>query len=217
MFLSETILLGKFRNIEDIISNIQIDSRQAELLSKSGAFSSFVKNRYAAVWQSALLQGEGTLLDSVRNNDLSSPMLNNLSKIELCKMDYQSYGASLGEHPVSLLKSKIKDKKFPSSRDLKFLKDSDNVEVIGLVVSRQKPKTASGVIFLTLEDEFGFINLVIWPSLTSLFRKTILKSCIIKSEGRLQIQNNVVHILVKKLSDVSHLLLDFNFNPRNFH
>ena len=132
-------------------------------------------------------------------------------------MDYKTYGASLGEHPISILKSKIENEKFLSSQDLRLSKNGDSVEVIGLVISRQKPKTAAGVIFLTLEDEFGFINLVIWPDLVSLFRKTILKSCIIKSKGKLQIQNNVTHIVVEKLSDISHLISDLNLNSRDFH
>ena len=144
-------------------------------------------------------------------------MLNSLSEIDSCKMDYKSYGASLGEHPISILKSKIKNEKFLSSQDLRLCKNGDSVEVIGLVISRQKPKTAAGVIFLTLEDEFGFINLVIWPNLASLFRKTILKSCIIKSKGKLQIENNVTHIVVEKLSNISHLISDLNLNSRDFH
>ena len=96
------------------------------------------------------------------------------------------------------------------------MKNGDDVEVVGLVVSRQKPKTASGVIFITLEDEFGFINLIIWPSISRLFRKTIVKSCILKSEGKLQIQNSVAHIIVKKLTDISYLFSDLNFNSRDF-
>ena len=206
-----------FKNIEDIISNIKIDRKQCSLIAQSGAFSSFVNNRYEAVWQSTISRGKGGLLDSVRNYDLSSPMLNSLSEIDSCKMDYRSYGASLGEHPISILKSKIRNENFLSSQDLRFSKNGDSVEVIGLVISRQKPKTAAGVIFLTLEDEFGFINLIIWPNLASLFRKTILKSCIIKSRGKLQIQNNVIHIVVEKLSNISHLISDLNLNSRNFH
>ena len=132
-------------------------------------------------------------------------------------MDYKSYGASLGEHPILILKSKIKNEKFLSSQDLMLSKNGDSVEVIGLVISRQKPKTAAGVVFLTLEDELGFINLVIWPNLASLFRKTILKSCIIKCKGKLQIQNNVAHIVVEKLSNISHLISDLNLNSRDFH
>ncbi|MEC8562123.1 MAG: error-prone DNA polymerase [Pseudomonadota bacterium] len=206
-----------FRNIEDIMANIKIDRKQSSLIAQSGAFSSFVNNRYEAVWQSMILRGEGDLLDSVKNNNFSSPMLNSLSKMDSCKMDYQSYGATLGEHPISILKSKMKNKKFLSSEDLRFSKNGDIVEVIGLVISRQKPKTAAGVIFLTLEDEFGFINLVIWPNLVSLFSEIIFKSCIIKCVGKLQIQNNVTHILVKKLSNISHLISNFNLNSRDFH
>ena len=205
------------KNIEDLISNIKIDRKQSSLIAQSGAFSSLVHNRYEAVWQSIILKGEGGLLDSVKNNDLSSPMLNSLSEIDSCKMDYKSYGASLGEHPILILKSKIKNEKFLSSQDLMLSKNGDSVEVIGLVISRQKPKTAAGVVFLTLEDELGFINLVIWPNLASLFRKTILKSCIIKCKGKLQIQNNVAHIVVEKLSNISHLISDLNLNSRDFH
>ena len=206
-----------FRNIEDIMANIKIDRKQSSLIAQSGAFSSFVNNRYEAVWQSMILRGEGDLLDSAKNNNFSSPMLNSLSKMDSCKMDYQSYGATLGEHPISILKLKMKNKKFLSSEDLRSSKNGDIVEVIGLVISRQKPKTAAGVIFLTLEDEFGFINLVIWPDLVSLFSEIIFKSCIIKCVGKLQIQNNVTHILVKKLSNISHLISDLNLNSRDFH
>ena len=101
-----------FRNIEDIMANIKIDRKQSSLIAQSGAFSSFVNNRYEAVWQSMILRGEGDLFDSVKNNNFSSPMLNSLSKMDSCKMDYQSYGATLGEHPISILKSKMKKKIF---------------------------------------------------------------------------------------------------------
>ena len=205
-----------FGDIEDVLSNIQIDDKQSELIAKSGAFSSFINNRYEAVWQSVPLRGQGQLFASVKHNNLSSPMLNSLSKIESCKMDYRSYGASLGEHPISILKAKFQNNFSFSSKDLGLLKNGDDVEVVGLVVSRQKPKTASGVIFITLEDEFGFINLIIWPSISRLFRKTIVKSCILKSEGKLQIQNSVAHIIVKKLTDISYLFSDLNFNSRDF-
>ena len=131
-----------FRNIEDIMANIKIDRKQSSLIAQSGAFSSFVNNRYEAVWQSMILRGEGDLLDSVKNNNFSSPMLNSLSKMDSCKMDYQSYGATLGEHHIDI---KVEDEKqkFLSSEDLRFSKNGDIVEVIGLVISRQKPKTTT--------------------------------------------------------------------------
>jgi len=120
--------------------------------------------------------------------------------------DYASTSLSLKAHPVSFVREKLTQLHILSTKDLQSGKDGAFVKVAGLVLVRQRPGTAGGICFMTIEDEFGFSNLVIFQSLFDKFRKEILQSKLIMVEGKLQIEGEVIHVIVRKCYDLSKLL-----------
>lgn len=120
--------------------------------------------------------------------------------------DYGSTALSLKAHPVSFVRAKLSMLKVLPTDNLSTLKDGMNVKVAGLVLVRQRPGTAGGVCFITIEDETGVANLVVFESLFDKYRKEILRSRLLMVEGKVQIEGEVIHVIVKKCHDLSPLL-----------
>jgi error-prone DNA polymerase len=120
--------------------------------------------------------------------------------------DYKTLSLSLKAHPVSFLRQKLRALNILSSEELKTKKDGDAVKVAGLVLVRQRPGTASGICFMTIEDETGDANLVVFPKLFDHYRKEILNARLIMVEGKLQVDGIVVHVIVDKCYDLTKLL-----------
>jgi error-prone DNA polymerase len=120
--------------------------------------------------------------------------------------DYAATSLSLKAHPVSFIREKLEQLHITPTKKLSGGKDGDFVKVAGLVLVRQRPGTAKGICFMTIEDETGFANLVIWESHFEKFRKEILQSKLIMAEGKLQIEGEVIHVIVKHCYNFSKLL-----------
>jgi error-prone DNA polymerase len=120
--------------------------------------------------------------------------------------DYASTSLSVKAHPVSFIREKLSRLHVISNKGLSEKKDGDLVKVAGIVLVRQRPGTAKGVCFMTIEDETGWSNAVIWPSLFDEQRKVILQSTLIMLEGKLQIEGEVIHIIVSRCYNISKLL-----------
>jgi len=120
--------------------------------------------------------------------------------------DYVSTALSLKAHPVSFIREKLDQLHIVPTSYLSTAKDGAFVKVAGLVLVRQRPGTAAGICFMTIEDETGFANLVIFESLFEKFRKEILQSKLIMVEGRLQVEGEVIHVIVKRCYNFSKLL-----------
>jgi error-prone DNA polymerase len=120
--------------------------------------------------------------------------------------DYASTSLSLKAHPVSFVREKLRLLHIRSAKELDDIKDGAPVKVAGLVTVRQRPGTAKGICFVTIEDETGFSNLVVWESLFTKYRKEVLQSRLLMVEGKLQREGLVVHVIVKKCFDLSRLL-----------
>ena len=120
--------------------------------------------------------------------------------------DYASLSLSVKAHPVSFLREKLKQLHNVSANDLASLKDGDKVKVAGLVLVRQRPGTAKGVCFITIEDETGSINLVVFEHIIEKYRREILQSKLMMVEGKLQVEGEVIHVIVEKCFDLSRML-----------
>jgi error-prone DNA polymerase len=120
--------------------------------------------------------------------------------------DYAATSLSLKAHPVSFVREKLQQLHILSANQLATAKNGDLVKVAGLVLVRQRPGTAGGVCFMTIEDESGFSNLVIFQNLFEKYRKEILQSRLIMVEGKLQIEGEVIHVIVQRCHDFSKLL-----------
>jgi error-prone DNA polymerase len=135
--------------------------------------------------------------------------------------DYGSLGLTLGRHPLALLRTRLAAKRYLSAMELRRSDNNALVRCAGLVTCRQRPGTASGVIFLTLEDETGCANVVVFNDLASRQRRLLLGSRLLGVAGQLQRQGEgehaVVHLIAKRLFDHSELLGSLATASRNFH
>jgi error-prone DNA polymerase len=131
--------------------------------------------------------------------------------------DYASTTLSLKAHPVSFVREKLDLLRILPTGRLGGCRDGDLVKVTGLVLVRQQPGTASGVVFITIEDETGTANLVVFNGIFEAYRKVILQSRLLMVEGKLQIEGEVVHVIVKHCHNLSPLLRDLvTPTARNF-
>ena len=205
-----SFVAGRQKTIRSIgkVRDSGLSSATIERLADADAFRSLELDRRQALWEvSTKDHSEG-----VFKGEPPPAALN--EKIELPKMemsehvvhDYASIALSLKGHPVSFVREKLTQLHVAKTSELQHLKNGDTVKVAGLVLVRQRPGTAKGVCFMTIEDESGFANLVIWEKMFDKYRKEILQSKLIMVEGKLQIEGDVIHVIVNACYNFSPLL-----------
>ena len=202
----------------DIVSLWSAGVPQAalELLADADAFRSIGLDRRKALWEvTALSDRPAALFTGQINEAILEPSvrLPVMSLGEHVVNDYASMSLSLKAHPVSFVRDKLTSLKITSAAGLKDIRDGHPVKVAGLVLIRQRPGTAGGVCFMTIEDETGVANLVIFESLFGAFRREILHSKLMMAEGKLQREGEVVHIIAKKCHDLTPLLRTLTKDP----
>lgn len=185
-----------------------ISEATLEKLADADAFRTMGFDRRQALWEVstkdrpvALFSGQ-TAADA-KGEDVVLPAM---TISEHVVHDYATTSLSLKAHPVSFIREKLNQLHILSTQQLCSLKNGDCVKVAGLVLVRQRPGTAGGICFMTIEDETGFANVVIFESLFEKFRKEILHSRLIMVEGKLQIEGEVIHVIVKRCYNFSSLL-----------
>ena len=131
--------------------------------------------------------------------------------------DYSTAGLSLKRHPVSLVREQLDALKIVTADQLQHLPHGRWVGVAGLVLIRQRPGTASGIVFETLEDETGVVNLIIRPNIYDKFRQPARHAGLLHAQGYVEKQGKVVHVMVWRMADLSRLLEGCQFTARDFH
>ncbi|AOS98717.1 Error-prone DNA polymerase [Microbulbifer aggregans] len=189
-----------------------LNREQVALLASANAFTSLSENRYINTWQS-FEQG-----DTKKEHPAHTPAN---SAEDHTYSDYSSIGLSLHEHPISLLRKKQRFRAHASARDLANYQDGEQVTVMGLVTCRQRPGSALGVIFLTLEDETGIINVVVWEHVQRRFHTEIIQGKTLEVCGSVQLtvhsgskEHRNIHLIAKKISCLSW---DEHQTGRDFH
>jgi error-prone DNA polymerase len=179
-----------------------------EKLADADAFRSINLDRRQALWEVstkdkpvAMFTGQPSADEKKEN--ISLPQM---TMAEHVVQDYASTALSLKAHPVSFVREKLQQLHILSTSQLATAKDGQFVKVAGLVLVRQRPGTAGGICFMTIEDETGVANLVIFQNLFDEYRKEILQSRLIMVEGHLQVQGEVIHVIVRRCYDFSKLL-----------
>ncbi|OZB13577.1 MAG: hypothetical protein B7X53_15825 [Hyphomonas sp. 34-62-18] len=176
-------------------------------LAGADAFAAYGLSRREALWEVQGLGGERPLpLFAQAGEGLpeSDAALPGLSDREEVFEDYVATRLSLRAHPVTLLRPDIG--RFVSADALREAPDGGAVTVAGLVITRQRPGTASGVIFLTLEDDTGVSNIVVWPKTFEAHRKSVMTGRLLRIIGRLQREGIVTHVIARQIADLSPLL-----------
>ncbi|WP_085615574.1 MULTISPECIES: error-prone DNA polymerase [unclassified Pseudomonas] len=206
-----------WRDVEDLCLRAGLDSRARAHLADAGALRALASDRHQARWQVAAVQPQLPLFADIEALPESTVELPVSSVAEDLMADYQALGTTLGPHPLTLLRSRLRALGCRSSRELQDVEHGDNIAVAGLVVGRQRPQTASGVTFVTLEDEHGMVNVVVWRALAERQRRALVGSQLLKVSGRLEQENGVRHLIARRLEDVSPLLQGLDVRSRDFH
>ncbi|RZK36461.1 MAG: DNA polymerase III subunit alpha, partial [Pedobacter sp.] len=197
-----------YKNIHNLL-DAGVSLAALERLADADAFRSLGLDRRQALWEVSAMQDRPIALfeEQASASDLESQIeLPLMSKSEHVVQDYASTSLSLKAHPVSFVREKLNLLHVKSSADLPNIADGMLIKIAGLVLVRQRPGTAGGVCFITIEDENGFSNLVVFQHLFEKYRKEILQSRLLMVEGKLQREGEVVHIIVQKCFDYTKLL-----------
>jgi error-prone DNA polymerase len=182
-----------------------------ERLANADAFRSISLDRRKALWEvTALSDAPAALFDAHANAAIEEPdtPLPVMSLPEHVVQDYGTTALSLKGHPVSFVREKLLQLKIASSAELRAARNGVSIKVAGLVLVRQRPGTAGGVCFITMEDETGTSNLVVFKNLFSKYRREILHSRLLMVEGKVQKEGEVIHVIVKKCHDLTYFLRD---------
>ena len=131
--------------------------------------------------------------------------------------DYDTITLSLKQHPIALVRKQLQAMKVVSAAEVPTIPSGHWTKVGGLVLIRQRPGTASGVVFETLEDETGIVNLIVWPKIYEKYRPAARHAGLLVAEGHVQKEGQVIHVIARRLYDFSHLLAGFRMESRDFH
>jgi error-prone DNA polymerase len=180
-----------------------------EKLADADAFGSLGADRRKALWEVSALADRpiGLFGDQVSETALEQAVpLPLMTRGEHVVQDYISTGLSLKDHPIGLLRPQLSRLRNIRVNDLSRYRDGDSVRLAGLITVRQRPGTAKGVLFMTLEDETGSANLVVWQQLFNKYRKEIVQSRLLMVAGKLQVANGVTHLVVRNCFNLTALL-----------
>jgi error-prone DNA polymerase len=205
-----------FKSVDDLAARANLTKRALNALADAGALHTLTQHRHAARWAAAGVQSMMDGLAGAAPKEPSAVLPPPTEGQELVA-DYRSLGLTLGRHPLALLRTRFAKLRVATSKDLKVLPDGCSVRVAGLVTHRQRPETASGVVFATLEDETGTANLIIWPKLLETQRDAILDSSLMLVRGKLQSQQGVIHVVANRVEDYSRWLGQLQTDSRDFH
>ena len=190
-----------------------------EKLADADAFRSIGLDRRQALWEiSALTDRPIGLLEDLPSASMGEQMeLPFMATSEHVIQDFAITGLSIKAHPLSFLREDLHRLSVSPLHRLKNLKHGDKVRVAGLITVRQRPGTAKGVVFVTIKDETGFANLVVWGKAFSKYRQEIIQSRLLMVDGQLQIEGEVIHVIVRQCYNYNFLLEKLNAQENVFH
>jgi error-prone DNA polymerase len=219
--------MARFDSIDGFHRQARVPTHVVRRLAEADAFGSMGVSRRQAIWESMALTDEELPLlkmsdssPSSLRRSVASPLLPPMPLGQEVMTDYSTQGLSLKAHPVALVRAHLDRGNILTAAEVQDETRSPHgrwVKVAGLVVIRQRPGTASGVVFETLEDETGIANLIVWPQIYDRYRPAARHAGLLLAEGYVQRQGQVVHVLAKRLFDLSHLIQGYELRSRDFH
>jgi error-prone DNA polymerase len=204
-----------FADVRDLCLRAGLDGKARNALAEAGALQALAGHRHDARWAVAGIERQRPLLPGSPEEDavlLPAPRTG-----EDVVADYRATGLTLGAHPLALLRRQLQQRRMLDSDQLRGLAHGRGAQVAGIVTQRQRPGTAKGTIFVTLEDEHGMVNVVVWPHLALRQRKALLGARLLAVRGRWEHVDGVQHLIARDLQDMSHLLGAMQTSSRDFH
>lgn len=206
---------GPYKSIQQLLEMTGVGRKDLSALAAAGALSSLAGHRHKVRWTVAGVEEPTPLFDSLDRYE-AVPMLRKPTEGQDIVADYQSLGLTLGRHPVSLIRPALDRYRYVAAGQLAELDAGRPVAIAGLVITKQRPGTASGVTFVTLEDETGCSNLVVWKAIADEQRDVLLNARLMGVRGELQKEGKVIHVIARKLVDHSELLGELTVRSRDF-
>jgi error-prone DNA polymerase len=204
-----------FASVQDLTLRAGLERRELEALADAGAMRELSGNRHLTFWQVAGSEQELPLAP-VPQRPEGTPLLAPPTEGQNIAADYRSAGLTLGRHPLALLREQLAAAHIVASADLRELPHGRVVRVAGIVTARQRPQSAGGVMFITLEDETGFVNLIVWERVWERARRIANNSRLLEVHGMLQKEELVTHVVAAKLVDRTPMLGTLVTQSRDF-
>lgn len=201
-------------SIADLCARASLDARASALLAEAGALKSLADHRHDSRWAVAGLEPQRPLFGDSPDEEAITLPVPTLG--EDVVDDYRSMGLTLGAHPLSLLRTRLRRERCLGSADLQNRKHCSRLRAAGLVTMRQRPGTAGGAVFVTLEDEGGIINVVVWRDLAERQRRELLSSRLLAVDGQWERVDGVEHLIASHLRDLTPLLGMLETRSRDF-
>jgi error-prone DNA polymerase len=218
--LLEARAVRPFASVPELAARAALDRGDLEALAAAGAFATLSGNRHLAFWEVAgserplpLAAGAAQAADFAEGR----PLLERPSEGEEICADYASLGLTLGRHPLALLRKRLAAAELLTAHELAEAANGTTVRTAGIVLMRQRPATASGVTFVTLEDESGQVNVIVWERVGQAQRHALIESRLLEVHGELQRQDGVMHLIARRLIDRTALLGQLLTRSRDFH
>jgi len=205
-----------YSSIEELAARTGFGKVDIQILASADALAPLSGHRHQSRWDAAALEPARRLLQGQppeRQSLLTPPP----GEVRDVSTDYETLGLSLRRHPMALLRGEEPFNRCKRQTDLADIGSGRFVRVAGLVTGRQRPGTAKGTVFLTLEDETGNINVIVWKNTQEVFRQQLLKARLLVVVGRLETADSVIHVIAGQLHDYSHRLGELALKSRDFH
>jgi error-prone DNA polymerase len=204
-----------WRSIADLAARAGVAIVTLEKLAAADAFRSLGRDRRQALWEVKALTNAPALplFDFAAASAAGAEADVTLPEMRLSEHvvnDYQTLRLSLKAHPMQFLRRDLRADQVVACEDVRRLKDGARVRVAGVVLVRQRPGSAKGVVFMTIEDETGVANAVVWPKMLERYRKVVMTARLIMIEGRIQRHEDIVHIVSSHLEDRSDCLMQLS-------
>jgi error-prone DNA polymerase len=214
--LTQARAIRPFDSIEDITRRAELSLQDLQALTRANALLSLSGHRRQTAWQVASMATMPKLLKDAPIRE-EAIMLPQASEGQEILADYGSVGLTLNRHPLALLRHRFQKMNLSTALEMKAFANGKLARTTGIVTMRQRPETAKGTVFVTLEDETGTTNVIVWPSLLEKQRKEILNASLLTVYGIWQREGEVTHLVAKRVVDHSSMLGALSVHSRDFH
>jgi len=208
--------VAPFASIADLAHRAQLDHHDLDRLADADALAALAGHRHDAVWDVAGVEQLPPILAG-STFDEEEAVLPAPTEGQDIVADYRTLGLTLRRHPLTLLRTQLARRRLLTSAEITRAPHGRIVRIAGIVIGRQRPDTASGVVFVTLEDETGATNVIVWRDLGDRQRRELLGSKLLAVYGKVEREGAVVHVIAGRLEDLSPLLGNLRAKSRDFH
>jgi error-prone DNA polymerase len=204
-----------FNDVADLATRARLQRADLEVLARADALHALAGDRRAAMWHASAAATHRDLLRGALDDD-ATPALRAMTESERLVADYRALGLTLGRHPLALLRPRLAQKRLMPAKVLAGYRNGRLARACGIVTGRQRPGTAKGVMFMSLEDESGMVNVIVWPAVLERQRRQALGASLLAVYGVWQSEGEVRHLVAQYLVDMSEWLGALYTESRDF-